>query len=63
MGLFSKGRSRNRRVSRDVVLDVKLSNDQVRSRRMTIAARALMVLFCVAFAGFVFFSGVLRHLQ
>ncbi len=57
MGLFSKGRPRNRRVSRDVVLDVKLSNDQVRSRRMTIAARALMVLFCVAFAGFVFFRG------
>ena len=57
MGFFSKNRARNRRVSRDVVLNVKLSNDQVRSRRMNIAARVLMVLFCVAFAGFVFFRG------
>ena len=57
MGCFSKNRARNRRVSPDVVLNVKLSNDQVRSRRMTIAARVLMVLFCVAFAGFVLLRG------
>lgn len=57
MGLFFNRRAKNRRISRDVVLDVKLSNDQVRSHRFNIAAKVLIAVSCLAFATFVFLRG------
>lgn len=57
MGIFFNRRAKNRRISRDVVLDVKLSNDQVRSHRFNIAAKILIAVSCLAFAGFVFLRG------
>jgi cell division protein FtsQ len=57
MNLFKRRQRRNRRVPRDVNLDVRLSNDQVRSRRMRWVGRALVVVFALAFVGFIFVRG------
>jgi cell division septal protein FtsQ len=54
---FFRRKSKNRRVARDVVLDVKLSNDQVRSQRVRLTARILSVLFALLAVGLVFWRG------
>ncbi len=57
MNFFKRRKRQNRRVPRDVNLDVRLSNDQVRSRRMRVVGRVLVVVFAVAFAGFILVRG------
>ena len=44
MTFLKRKKAKNRRVPRDVNLDVRLSTDQVRSRRLRITGRVLSVV-------------------
>jgi cell division protein FtsQ len=57
MTFFKRKKAKNRRVPRDVNLDVRLSTDQVRSRRLRITGRVLSVVFALVAVVFVFWRG------
>jgi cell division protein FtsQ len=48
MNLLKRTKRKNRRVPRDVNLDVRLSTDQVRSRRLRVTGRVLSIVFAFA---------------
>jgi cell division protein FtsQ len=48
MSLLKRTKRKNRRVPRDVNLDVRLSTDQVRSRRLRVTGRVLSIVFAFA---------------